>query len=687
MKSPIVLLTSLLHDVQRLEPDVKGTDRDLDTIRARFEYEGLGFVTKAFSALSDAVDEGVTKGRFCCPRNFLKVPRGSIPRLFSGMISEVFEMKTGLLKEKPNVGVLKCLREVLRLFRKLTVSDHQEEILDDKARREFRECDKSIEGVSFPSREAYLLSRVSNFCLNKLEGECYDYQGYKHGPGAVYERLAPNQKWEHVLQHIPRLVEECQNTSPFGTFHFNRCEEEIERHSRSLEESSRFGDVYRSPRPYDQEPRLEQFPLQGLAERGGGRWFFNQLLSSSERGGDSLKLGHQTIHDRLPRGRRCRLLTVPKNTGARRTITSEPCLLQFQQQALNKILRSSIRKCPILGQSLDLSDQSHNQRLALEGSLTGKWATIDLSSASDLLSLKLVQLVFGRHPAFLQDMVDCRSTEVEDKKDVYLLQKFAGMGNALTFPVQSVVFAIIAIAAIWDKGQPFSRKTFRELAGTPAGWKGNPIQSIASLVRVYGDDIIVPTEYACQVMGWLQSFGLRVNLRKSFTEGNFRESCGVDAFKGYDVTPLYLKDLPDQGSPGPSAIAGLVAASNHAWMRGLYKFSATLAGYVEGVLRKKLPLVPAKSSALGWHSRIDACNPTKWDPVLQQLVFKAPVLQPLYKEDVIDGNAALLKFYLTPRGNDSEDLASVGRGDKHLSRSQRRFSSRIVMRWMPATAG
>jgi hypothetical protein len=62
---------------------------------------------------------------------------------------------------------------------------------------------------------------------------------------------------------------------------------------------------------------------------------------------------------------------------------------------------------------------------------------------------------------------------------------------------------------------------------------------------VFGDDIIVPSECAEFVIDDLESFGLLVNRTKSFWRGAFRESCGVDAYNGVDVTPVRWKTTLD----------------------------------------------------------------------------------------------------------------------------------------------
>lgn len=663
MKSPIVLLSALLTDVKRLEPDVRNLDRDLKTIKARIEHEGIGFLTVAFSAYCDALDEGLARRRFTCPAGF-KSGRLALPRLFSGLLCEVFDLKTGHLKDNPRMGYLKCLREILRVFRKLALTGDRDERLDRQAKAKFLACDVAAGTSEWGTERRHHLLGVAQVVLNQLEGVDYEHYLGRHGPGAVCEKLSANQKWEAVDRAI--LQEEG------GSIWSSYCTVRLFDHLRGLGSSREYED--QEVRWGDRSGRTDS------AERDPG-------TRSQDLFGRNGVPGVQTpdnfTNPSSSTEKQSRLVTVAKNSTSRRTITVEPVLLQFMQQQLNTALRDQIRKCRIMRNCLDLTDQRHNQKLALEGSQTGLWATLDLSSASDLLSLQLVKLIFQSKPTFLDRLVESRSSSYTDGKNSRILRKYAGMGNATTFPVQSVVFALLAMAAILDA---VGRKPTRRSV-----WRAS------RLVRVYGDDIIVPAQYSQQVVDWLTFFGLRINVQKSFTDHIswwehqkcFRESCGVDAYGGVDITPLYLRALPEKASglpkggrvpisTDPSAIASCVATSNLAWARGLYTFSATLATAVESLLKKRLPLVPAKSSALGWHSRKDACNPTKWDPTLQRLCFRAPVLKPVKRPDRLDGYAALLKFYHVPL---------LGRGPGHLEQTQKRFSSRIVWRWMPAECG
>jgi len=590
MKSPIVLLVALLDDVKQLHPRVRGIDRDVKSVYHRFEHEGIGFLTNTLSVYSDAFDEGLSTGRFTCPRNFKKVPRGAIPRLFSGMLCEVFDRSTGALLDNADPTVVKSIREVLRLFKKLQPTDEQDRVLDQKARLKFTETELQVKSV-LPDRLAYRLRCLGRLVLQNLN----EFEGYlispKHGPGAVVEKYTPNQKWNGVLSSIDRLVD-------YG---------------------------------------FDLFALNiGLGSIGStpDELFFTTPPRSTAR-----------------------VCSVPKNFSSKRTITVEPCEQQFVQQGLNTVLRDSISRCPVLSLCLSLSDQSKNQVLALEGSRSDTWATIDLSSASDLLSLSVVSEVFGSKSAFLEALCDSRSSYVDSWSQP--LRKYAGMGNATTFPVQSVCFALLGISAILGN----KRITYRN------------VRRAARNIRVYGDDIIVKREYAHAVSAEIESAGLIVNRSKSFLEGNFKESCGMDAFRGYDVTPLYVRYLSDDRlHKRAKELAHLVQLSNQAWLRGLYHLSTCIKEDVENRFRSPIPYGPLDAGYLCWHTRQGWATVEKWSRSLHRMLVRAPVVSSPYRRDPIDGYAALLKSFFVPL---------IGRPKKHLERTSLRHKLIVRGRWVP----
>jgi hypothetical protein len=604
MKSPIVLLLeSLLDDFSRLEPCVKGLKRDLQTLKSRFKHEGYSFLAIALPTLAKALDRGLDDGKFTCPRNFKRVPGGAIPRIFSGMLCEVFDPFSGLLKDDANLGVVKNLRMILLHFKKIQMPDESNVLLESKAVSEFFRTDGVARDVSFGSQEDHLLERVSRFVLLTLHSRELDDLDFKHGPGAVREGLSSNQKW---LELNKAIGNGDLDTESFGYDDFG-------------------------------------FALESYQDSAN-------LIDSSTSSTPSNSASRSTS----------RLITVPKNSTSRRTITIEPLIKQFVQQGLNAYLRQSIGYCRILRNCLDLTDQSLNQKLALEGSITSDWATLDLKSASDLLSLRLVERVFGHHSKFFGAMLSSRSESIEYDNKVVPLYKFAGMGNALTFPVQSVCFAVVCLAAI------------SEFEGRKPTLQG--LVRASRHIRIFGDDIIVRKRYAHKVANWLERVGLKINSDKSFLEGNFRESCGLDAFRGVEVTPIYLKHRPVHGQVTPGAVKSIVETSNHLWLNGYYEASTVLKNFVESELGIALPLVSKRSEALGWHTHLDGMTPNRWNHRLHRLETRSVALKALKRSDRLDGWAALLKFFHVPL---------LGRPLKHLEQTVQRFKHRFSPCWVP----
>lgn len=354
-----------------------------------------------------------------------------------------------------------------------------------------------------------------------------------------------------------------------------------------------------------------------------------------------------------------RLVTVPKTCTALRTITVEPMLNQFVQQGLNEHLRMEITRCSVMSRCLSLSTQVPNQNLALEGSRTGAWVTIDLSSASDRLSTELVETVFANRPRYLSAILGCRTPSVDIGGSPMLIRKYAGMGNATTFPVQSFTFALVALASMVGIGTSVSIKK---------------LEALASNVRVFGDDIVIRSEHYPVFAEWIESCGLKINRGKTFFKGNFRESCGVDAFRGTTVTPVYLRYDPCSTSTDPSSFVGVLSTCNQLWLQGMYTTSA----FLQSILDKTavLPLMPRESAGLGYHTHQDVRSGQRWSRTLHRFEVKTYVPQPVKVKDRIDGMPALMKFFHSPRSAEFDK--------DHLKHSVRRFNLNLRKRWVPS---
>lgn len=201
---------------------------------------------------------------------------------------------------------------------------------------------------------------------------------------------------------------------------------------------------------------------------------------------------------------------VPKDARSKRPIIVEPVLNSLFQLGIGRYLKGRLLKSV----DLDLTDQTRNQRLACEGSVSGLYATIDLSSASDTVSRELVSLLLPWDwYEFLAKFV---TATIKDGGQVSDLHKFSSMGNGFTFELESLLFYSLAKAC-------------------------TELLDLVGEVSVFGDDIICNTRAYSLLNGVLTELGFLVNNEKSFTAGPFRESCGADWFEGKSIRPFYGK--------------------------------------------------------------------------------------------------------------------------------------------------
>jgi len=334
---------------------------------------------------------------------------------------------------------------------------------------------------------------------------------------------------------------------------------------------------------------------------------------------------------RLDQGQ-AKVIAVPKDSRGPRLISCEPLEFQWIQQGLGRSLVSRLESHPLTKGYVNFTDQSINQALALECSITRTYATIDLKDASDRVSSELVSAIFKRCPELLKALMACRTsaTALPDGR-VVELQKYAPMGSALCFPVEAFVFWAILVASI-------SRHQRRQLA------------LVDKEVFVYGDDIIIPTEFASLCLQTLESVNLRVNRQKCCIQGVFRESCGVDAFKGVNITPTRLHTPWSGRKTDGSAYASYTAIANTFVAKGYVKCADLLWKELEKTYGK----IPYGTSRAAYPCKIVT------DPVVaevrnrklfryrysrryQRIEFYLPMLIPRKIKSKLDGWPRLLR--------------------------------------------
>lgn len=278
-----------------------------------------------------------------------------------------------------------------------------------------------------------------------------------------------------------------------------------------------------------------------------------------------------------------RLLAVPKTLKGPRLIASEPTAHQYLQQGLMKWLRYNLPKP--LRTCIDFTDQEPSRALCLLASKVGSLATVDLSSASDRLSCWVVERALRTSPSLLTALHASRTRWLTNatgvgEKFFIRLKKFAAQGSAVTFPVQSIVYASMAIACILYEGNRSVNSA--------------NIMKAARKLRVFGDDIIIPSHAVQSLTLLMDHCDLKVNGSKTHYTGYFRESCGMDAYKGVCVTPGYLRSLEYETSP--DGVASWVEVSNNFYLKGLWSLADAM---VRMIPRKTRELIPVSSQNLG----------------------------------------------------------------------------------------
>jgi len=229
-----------------------------------------------------------------------------------------------------------------------------------------------------------------------------------------------------------------------------------------------------------------------------------------------------------------KLTTVPKNFETDREIMTQPTLDCSLQLSCHNIIAGRARRLDWF----DLeSQQDLNRQLAYLGSI--EWfpssdtqlrlVTVDLKSASNYpeclaratlpsVFYDLCRAIHARHFSYDENGID----------KVGLLEVFSTMGCGYTFVVMTLILTALV-------------RVLHKLANIPTSaiYNGKEIRTYA----VFGDDIIIDRRLYPLLQRVLSSWGMVINVDKTFVTGPFRESCGADFHNGYPVRPVYCEDL------------------------------------------------------------------------------------------------------------------------------------------------
>nr|UJQ85397.1 MAG: hypothetical protein 3 [Leviviridae sp.] len=662
-------------------------DHDVKTVMARVEAQGESFLTITLPQFDKGLTRSLELGciDYSLFTGFRR--RGGLPVFLRGFLSQIFDSH-GVLLDEPNIDCIRAVRQLTLNFGKIERLSKPARVA--RAMRQYVELEEELKEIDISSLEEFLprFRKTSTLLWgdvfaqveNKLEGT--QHLGYEwledESPSEVrIRREQASDPMDNILG-LPAL---------FNGYRKKPEEFQVGREKYSLPS---FGvgswDFKRDELfvpisdPYALVPRHGPgATADGL--RGNAKFDVSSWPERLERVfpyGD-YALPSWRFYDQLDRVQflepgaevPVKVTPVPKTDKTPRIIAEEPTAVQYAQQALcheiidglehgAELPPSNGGKDSALGRFfVGFEDQESNRILALEGSLYGEVATLDLSEASDRVLNEHVLLLFERFPRLSEAIQATRSTKARvPGHGVIPLSKFSSMGSALCFPVEAMVFTTIVLMAIsYERSTPMDRAF---------------IYSMRGQVRVYGDDIIVPVDCVHRVIQFLEAYGLKVNRDKSFWNGKFRESCGGDFYDGEWVTPIRLRQELPRSLADVKGVVGLVAYRNLLYWGGYWKTASYLDEKLNRLLKGRWPIVERTAAGLGRESVLS--YESQWiDQGDHAPRVRGAIVSSRVPKSKASGTGALLKFFLK-RGN-------VPFQDKeHLFRQGRPESVRIKLR-------
>lgn len=241
---------------------------------------------------------------------------------------------------------------------------------------------------------------------------------------------------------------------------------------------------------------------------------------------------------------------VPKSSSIKRFIAAEEVYRQLICLGVFSILDDYLANLGI-----DLHNQEEQRSRCKIAASTKEYATTDVSSASDGITTVLFEDLFP--PEFCELVRPYLPTSVQvtvSKKEYVIdLASRMTMGNAITFPCECLVFWAADMACI-EAYELFtqSKLTKYEVDYENGSWLKIP--------GIYGDDqihhsVVSETVYEC-----LSALGFIVNTDKSYSGiDEFREACGVEYLRDWDVTPVRY---PRKTVHGTVTLNGISLSSN-----------------------------------------------------------------------------------------------------------------------------
>jgi len=640
-------LSALLKDCAEQYPDsTKEFERDLERLSSAVKHHGIGFFLDSMPAFRKHLDKCISNGRLTSSglTHFGPVHRReTVPRLFRGLTLRVFD-RYGTLRTDADPHALRCLRQLLGVVRKLRLDCGLQN--RRKAVKEFFDIESEIpnpskfwvqdekEDVDPDGTVSFADPIPGNTPLPLFDSHSH-VRTLNH-PGLL-----------HTLQQVADLI--CSTLGEFDPYAYRT------KHGPGAVTDFKFGNDKYHFRSWSQ--RLDRvYPYSDFGVANFSLWADNVL------------------EKKLPddKDQPAKLAAVPKTITKPRLIAVESVSGQWCQQTLLDFFSTRI-SATLLSSFISFRKQELNGALALRASHEQSHATIDLSNASDRVSCWHIERLFRRSGRLLHAMRATRARWL--RQDICRhtskyanIRKYSTMGNATTFPVQSLFFLSAAVAC--ELYAHKRRVCFRE------------VQACAvRQIRVFGDDIITPNTSSGLLVELLQYLGLKVNDSKTFEHGLFKESCGVDAFNGQDVTTVSVMDVPHRTKPG--SIVSTVDVHNNLIKSGYFRTADYLRRYAERQSRKIRDVMHG-SGSFGWYPnpicpsqpltlREKFCKDTQ-----TRLVYAAHVVVKQQRHTA-EGSFGVLQYFTEAPKRITSAVSTLGY-------PLRRAQVRLGLGWVPLNA-
>lgn len=605
------VIATIVADVSARYPSIfphSSSTNTIRKIRKRLRTEGIGFITKTLPHLRKSLDQALSGQVALDPLRFERIPGTQLPKLFGELFQRVLN-NDGWIIPNPCVTSIRLLRQVLDLYYKYELPYDKK--LEEKVVVDFQEVDRNLPEP--PSIDAILQELPGGLLpdagsRSRIQGHCHVESPGKPGDcddggglGRVGDRNELAVLTGQQSVRFTRLTEGCQcevvqSNAPSARSYDQADEADAKDNvivarrllkrllcnfdPHSITPRHGPGVVSTGEKPF-QKMQFRRFYKNLDAVYPYAEYFY----SGTSHLCDEMH-GLFRMEDRI--SGEAKVCLVPKDSRGPRLISCEPLEIQWVQQGLSRSLVRYIEAHPLTRGYVNFTDQTINQVIALTSSRTGEMATLDLKEASDRVSLRLVCELFPEH--LIPALVATRSSHtLLPCGESFPLRKFAPMGSSLCFPIMALTIWAITTACLM---RTYSISDPKRICGE---------------VFVYGDDLIIKTTKVADVIKALESVDLRVNKTKSFYTGFFRESCGVDAYKGVEVQPVRIKTVW-RSDRDASTFASWVSYSNSLWMRGFYSTANHIARELEKVYgsipdKGTFPHIPSEV-LLKWSSLI-----------------------------------------------------------------------------------